>query len=282
VEVGGGLRTYEVAGRAIVDGYGPDEICSGGRGQVLMPWPNRIEGGSYRFEGAELQLALTEAAHGNAIHGLVRWSNWTVSAVTPSSARYALRLHPQPGYPYTLDLTLDYALSERGLEVMAAATNLGARPCPFGYGQHPYLTVGTQTVDAVELEVTARKVFDVNAHGIPGEPVSVNGREDDFNVPKVIGGRLLDTAYTELSRDAQDRAWVRLRDPATNTRVSLWMDGSCDFVQVFSGDTLPVPRRRRGLAVEPMTCAPNAFRSQRGLRVLQPGETTVTRWGITA
>ena len=51
VEVGAGLRTYAIGGREVLDGYAADEMCASGRGQVLLPWPNRIEDGSYEFDG---------------------------------------------------------------------------------------------------------------------------------------------------------------------------------------------------------------------------------------
>jgi aldose 1-epimerase len=51
-------------------------------------------------------------------------------------------------------------------------------------------------------------------------------------------------------------------------------------VQVFTGDTLPAARRRQGLAVEPMTCPPDAFRSGQDLLRLEPGETATRQWGI--
>ncbi len=76
-EVGAGLREFVDGDRAIVDGYPVGEMCSAGRGQTLIPWPNRIDGGRCRFDGADNQLALTEPARGNAIHGLTRWVNWT-------------------------------------------------------------------------------------------------------------------------------------------------------------------------------------------------------------
>ena len=47
--VGAGLRTYSAGGREVLDGYGRDELCPSGRGQLLVPWPNRIEDGSYEF-----------------------------------------------------------------------------------------------------------------------------------------------------------------------------------------------------------------------------------------
>jgi aldose 1-epimerase len=50
---------------------------------------------------------------------------------------------------------------------------------------------------------------------------------------------------------------------------------------LFTGDSLPdASRRRGGLGVEPMTCAPNAFASGDGLRVLEPGESFSAAWGI--
>jgi galactose mutarotase-like enzyme len=72
VEVGGGLRSYSASGLDLVDGYGGDEMSSSGRGQVLIPWPNRLEGGSYEFDGKHHQLPLNEPERRNAIHGLVR------------------------------------------------------------------------------------------------------------------------------------------------------------------------------------------------------------------
>jgi aldose 1-epimerase len=75
VEVGGGLRAYSAGGRELVDGYGAHEMSSSGRGQVLIPWPNRLEGGSYEFDGKHHQLPLNEPERRNAIHGLVAGFN---------------------------------------------------------------------------------------------------------------------------------------------------------------------------------------------------------------
>src|SRR5436309_16036374 len=75
-EVGDTLRTFVAGGREVIDGFGPDEVCSGGRGQLLAPWPNRIRDGAYRFVGHHAQLPLSDPDRHNAIHGLVRWSPW--------------------------------------------------------------------------------------------------------------------------------------------------------------------------------------------------------------
>jgi aldose 1-epimerase len=155
VEVGGGIRTYSVGGRELLDGYGAGEMCSSGRGQVLIPWPNRLQDGSYEFEGRRLQLALTEPEAGNAIHGLVRWASWRVAERSPERVVLEHVLHPQPGYPFSLGLRLEYELSAHGLSVRTTATNLGAAVCPYGAGAHPYLTLGTPTVDALVLRAPA-------------------------------------------------------------------------------------------------------------------------------
>ena len=48
---------------------------------------------------------------------------------------------------------------------------------------------------------------------------------------------------------------------------------------VFTGDPLP-DVARRSLAVEPMTCPPNAFRTGDSVSRLEPGESTASTWGI--
>jgi len=146
VAVGGGLRSFSAGDLEVLDGYPAGEMCHDGRGQLLLPWPNRLAGGTYTFEGENYQLPLSEPAHGNAIHGLVRWANWTVQTRTGESVTMAHRLYPMPGYPFMLDLASTYTLLDDGLEVTLRAVNIGTTPCPFGAGQHPYLRVGTQLV----------------------------------------------------------------------------------------------------------------------------------------
>ena len=143
VEVGGGLRSYSTNGRELVDAYGADEMSSSGRGQILIPWPNRLQDGSYEFDGRRHQLPLNEPERCNAIHGLVRWANWTAAEQGPHRVVMKHVLYPQPGYPFTLGISVEYALSNSGLKVRTTATNLGADPCPYGSGAHPYLTLGT-------------------------------------------------------------------------------------------------------------------------------------------
>ncbi len=278
VEVGGGLREYTVDGVAVVDGYAADEMCGGGRGQTLIPWPNRLAGGRYEFGGETLQLALSEPTRGNAIHGLTRWGNWTVAAQTPSSAVLAHTLHPQPGYPFTLDCRLEYSLSGAGLTVHTVTTNAGNRPCPYGTGAHPYLTVGTDTVDGASLEAPGRRYLPVDEQGIPTGVVDVEGSPYDLRTPRSLDGAILDHCFTDLDRDADGIAAVTLSGP--DRTVRLWLDGSHPYLQVYTGDTLVPARRRQGVGVEPMTCPPDAFRSGDGLIVLEPGQTVTTTWGI--
>ena len=111
-----------------------DQMSGSGRGQVLMPWPNRVRDGRYTFDGTEHQLPLDEVENGNAIHGLVRWVAWTVRERTPERVVMEHQLRPQPGYPFALDLSIEYSLSDDGLAVATEATNVGASACPFGSG----------------------------------------------------------------------------------------------------------------------------------------------------
>ena len=272
VGVGGGLRLYSARGKAVLDGYGRDEICPSGRGQLLLPWPNRIEDGSYEFGGESHQLALDEPGRQNAIHGLTRWAEWTVAEQEPERAVLEHTLHPRPGYPFALALRVEYALAEDGLTVRMEATNIGSRPCPYGAGAHPYLAVEAERVDEVELWVPAETVLESDDRGLPVGKAPVEG-ELDFREPRRIGSTVLDHCFTGLERGADGRA--RARVGAT----TLWVDESWPYLMVFTGDPLP-DVSRRSVAVEPMTCPPNAFRTGESLVVLEPGETHRGSWGI--
>jgi aldose 1-epimerase len=280
VEAGGALRSFTDGELEVIDGYGPDEMCSGGRGQTLAPWPNRVDGGRWSWSGQPLQLALTEPENLNAIHGLVRWRPW--QWVTTSSAAVTLRhrLLPEPGWPWPLDVENSYRLDAAGLTVRTSMTNLAGVPVPVAAGAHPYLHAGTSTVDECHLQVPAEQWLPTDARGIPTGNEPVAGAAHDFRSAARIGSSQLDHAFTDLTRTALGRCEVTLDRPDGH-RTTLWLDDAYRFVQVFTGDTLPdASRRRQGLAVEPMTAPPNALATGDSLVVLQPGETWAGEWGI--
>jgi aldose 1-epimerase len=188
-------------------------------------------------------------------------------------------LYPQPGYPFLLRIRIEYALSRRGLLVRTTATNIGTEICPYGSGAHPYLTLGTATVDGLILQVPARTVLLSDERGLPVRRQAVEGTEYDFRQPKRIGSIKLDHAFTELERDADGLARVKLRDSDREREVFLWVDRSYSYLMLFTGDPLP-DVRRRSLAVEPMTCPPNAFRTGDALIRLEPGASFTGTWGI--
>lgn len=279
VEVGGGLRAYSARGREVLDGYPAEEMCSSARGQCLVPWPNRIRDGSYEFAGLRQQLPLTEPEKHNAIHGLARWANWTIADQAVDSVEMGYLLHPQPGYPHALRLAVAYRLTADGLTVRTTATNVGASACPYGAGAHPYLTVGTPTVDSIVLQAPGRRRLTSDERGIPTGAEPVDASEYDFRAPRPIGKTTLDTAFTDLERDDDGRARVHLAAPDGQIAATLWLDERYRYLMLFTGDPLP-DVNRRSLGIEPMTCAPNAFQSGEGLVTLKPGESFSAAWGI--
>ena len=282
VEVGGGLRTYAVNEVDLIDGYGEDEMGTVARGAPLLPWPNRLQDGRYDFGGATHQTALTEPAKQNAIHGLTRWLNWNAAEHEGDRVLMTLLLHPQDGYPFTLSLAIEYRLSDQGLSVTTSATNAGPQALPYGAGHHPYITVGTNRIDEAILRIPALLRLEVDDRQIPtGRLIPLQGTPFDFVEPRPIGATQLDTAFTSLLPSADGLTRVEMQAPQGSRRLTLWMDAAYRFLLVFTGDTIPqAERRRRGLGVEPMTCAPNAFRSGDGLLVLQPGKSATSKWGL--
>ena len=199
VGFGGGLRRYSVGDESVLDGYSVVAMCGSGRGQLLAPWPNRVQDGSYEFAGESYQLALDEPERRNAIHGLVRWSRWEVVEHEADRAVLEHRLHPTPGYPFTLDLRVEYSLADDGLTVRVEATNVGDEACPYGFGAHPYLAGGDGPVDGLDLRIPAETALISDERSIPIGRQSVDGTELDFRTSKPIGSVQLDHCFTDLS-----------------------------------------------------------------------------------
>ena len=277
-EVGATLRGFSVDGRDVVRGFAAEQTVSGGRGQNLIPWPNRIRDGRYTFGGITQQLVLSEPARHNATHGLARYVPWVLVAKNADAVSNRIRIYPQPGWPGTLEALITHQVSEDGLTVTVEATNVGTTDLPFGYGAHPYLTVGETSVDEVRLTVPAASYLEVDDRLLPVAVSPVDDTIYDLRRGTVLGSVSLDTAMTDLARDPDGR-W-RVSVELGERYAELWGDETMRWMQIFTGG----PNRDWSIAVEPMTCGPDAFNpgpTHGDMKVLTPGETFVGQWGIS-
>jgi aldose 1-epimerase len=284
VEIGGGLRAYRAGGVDVLDPYDPDEFCPGWSGKVLAPWPNRLRDGRYAFGGRPQQLGITEPDRHTAIHGLVGWVPWRPVAQTADSVTVECLVAGQEGYPWPVLLRTEWSVGPDGLRARHEATNVGAEPCPFGLGAHPYLRLGAgcgrgakagggRLVDDLTLRVPANSHLLVDGRLLPIGAAKVAGGKLDYTAPRRIGAAVLNTTFGEVTGEPVVLSTVE-------HTVSVWADASFRWWQVFSSDTLTGDRFRRALAVEPMTCPPDAFRSGRDVVTLEPGQTWTGTWGI--
>lgn len=280
-EVGATLRSYTIDGIELLDGFSKQEMSTAARGQVLCPWPNRISGGKYTFEGADLQLPINEVTLNNAIHGLVRWLNWKLDDHTKSSVTLSVILRPQDGYPFSLHITITYRLKRKRLHITTSSKNVGKLPLPYGFGQHPYFLAD---VDAAYLKLPAKTWLVTNPFLIPINIAPVEGTPFDFRQGKAIGSLQLDTGFTDLIPDANCRSKITLEGTAEGVRrlINLYLDKNYTVVQIFTGDTLPPGQTRRSVAIEPYTCAANAFNNKIGLVVIDPDQTFTHAYVIEA
>jgi len=252
---------------------------------MLAPWPNRVEDGTYSFGGIRAHVPLDEPARRNAIHGLVRWLTWHVDEHTDRSVRLSCELAPQPAYPWRLTIALRYELVDGGLVVEASAENRSPVTAPFGMGAHPYLDAGSRGVDGCVLLLQASRHLRLDARGIPRGSEEIGETRLDFRHGLELAGVRLDDCFTDLglSPDTavpERAAWQAVLSTADGHRSALWADESWPYVMCYTGDTLGPDDRRRGVAIEPMTCPPNALRSGEAVIGIAPGQSWSGTFGI--
>lgn len=276
VEVGAGLLRYRAGGVDVTCTYGDDVLPPKGCGTTLVPWPNRIRGGRYEFGGETQQLPITEPDAGNAIHGLGRWARWTPVTEAADSLTLRLDIVPQKGYPYSVRAEVTYAVHpDAGLVVTLGARNNGTSRAPFGAGSHPYLDTRGHALDDVTLHLPASEALVVDDKQVPVGSRTLTGK-DDYRRGRRLHKERFDAGFTGLET-ANGRGAAQVVTP--DGGAALWFDETFKFLQVFTVDHLT--NGRSGIAIEPMTCAPDAFNSGAGLIVLEPGAAWTGSWGIT-
>jgi aldose 1-epimerase len=281
VTLGATLRTLAQDGSPLIDGFTEAEAIPYARGQLCVPWPNRIRDGVYTWDGVEIQAPLNEVSTRTALHGLVRNCIWEVRSHLPDAVVLGYRLCPQDGYPFLLDFEVSYAVSADGLVCTVSATNVGVDAAPYGFATHPYLSVGEHSIDDCFLQVDAATVVLCDERLLPREVIGVEGTPYDFRASGGLAGLDLDHALTDIRPHADGLSWATLWGPGRAEATSMWWEAaSCRWFQVFTGDKLEGKWHRRGLAAEPMTCPPNAFQTGQDVIRLEPGDESVIRWGI--
>ncbi|WP_438354249.1 aldose 1-epimerase family protein [Microbacterium sp. CJ88] len=290
--VGASVRSLTFDGRDLVVPFDADEVRPAFRGATLAPWPNRVVDGRYRFGGRDLQLPLTEPDRGHALHGLAGWLAFEAIDKGPSHVTLAAEIEPQAGYPWRVSVTATFSLTADGLMQTVTAVNDGPEPAPWGTGPHPYLRAGSSLLDEWSLHLPAAQVLEVTPDRLaPTVLADVESDADrfDFRAPRTIGAARIDHAFTALAADDEGLVTARVTD-ASGSGVAMVWDAACPWVQIHTAD-LPGgadnPLDRLGLAVEPMTCAPDAFNDDAypfdtGLIVIAPGESATARWLIQA
>lgn len=303
--VGATLRSLTHAGRNLVIPFDAEEIRPAYRGANLAPWPNRLADGAYSYNGEHHQVPINEVDRMTALHGLVLWNEWELRAQTSDSVTLGATVEPQAGYPHRLDLAALFELTAAGLHWRITATNLGTGTAPYGVAPHPYLVAGPGTVDTWTLELPAAQILQVTPDRLlPTELANVathDGGYFDFQHPRILGATKVDHAYTALSPATEgslarggadaDGDGVSQSEPETEVRLVAgdgsgvlmrWNPRTLPWVQIHTADTAFPETNRIGLAVEPMTCPPDAFNSGTDLIALGAGEQHEASWVIAA
>lgn len=278
------LRVLQFQGRDLVVPFPEGGPIPDYRGVIAAPWPNRIADGKYTFDGVDHQLPVNEPERGTALHGLAFPLDWTLKESDAGSLTLTCTVGPTAGYPFVLELSARFVLDADGLRTTVTARNAADIAAPYGVCPHPYLVAGSSPLDEWVLEFAADSFLEVTPDRLlPVEVVGVEGHAFDFRSPRAIGTTEIDHAFTDITFDG-GLARLSVRDPAGTgvggSGVGMSWDESCPWLQIHTADKpAPIPGRI-GLAVEPMTCPPDAFNSGTDLIRLEPGAEHRASWSI--
>lgn len=281
--VGATLRVLRRDSTDLIASFPADGIRPAMRGALLVPWPNRTGDGNYEFDGVAHSLVVDDRTTGSALHGLISWLEF--EPVEQSHDRVLLRgvIQPQPGYPWRLRVEVEFTLDDDGLAQEVTVTNLSERRAPAGIGAHPYLlaeAAGAGVADRWILTLPADTVMLTDDRLLPVRETDVAGSDVfDFRASRALAGVVLNHAFTGLTRGHDRIARAAVTD-ADGRGVEISWDERCGWVHVYTADEPVGGHARAAVAIEPMTCPPDAFNSKRDLRILESGESMSAGWRL--
>lgn len=241
---------------------------------IMFPFPGRIPGKTFRWEGKSYELPDLDPL-GNAIHGFAMRRPWRV--VEQSDDRVVGEFHAWRDDPTLKDcwpadsiVRATYTLKKNTLEGTYRIENPGKTPLPFGFGLHPYFRVplGGPSADecVVWLPVTERWVL---KDMLPTGKRRVLPETEAFESGRKYGDLTLDDVFTGLTDNAGITE-ASIQDPGGLAVSIRWR------VEQFRECVVYTPPHREAICIEPLTCAPSAAALaakgiEAGWRVLPPG-----------
>ncbi|MGG7464045.1 aldose 1-epimerase family protein [Plantibacter sp. YIM 135347] len=274
-----GIRELSVGGVSLVESYAEDSISPMGCGIVLVPWPNRVRDGKWELDGVTQQLDVTEASTGNASHGLLRNTGYTAADRADGSVLLTAEVFPQHGYPFHLETSVSYVLTDDGLDVTHRIINRSAAAAPVAVGTHPYLAFGGVPTEDLVLTVDAGSWFETDRQLVPVAEHDVSGTENDLRGGVPVRGMDLNVGLGAVNI-VGGTSRHRLTAP-DGRAVELWADDQFPYLQVYTPHTFPkADGPGVAVAIEPMSAPAGAFNSGQGLRWLAPEESWTLTWGI--
>ena len=239
-------------------------------GKILAPWPNRIKDGKYSFNKKDYQLPVNEVSKNNSLHGLVANSVWEITFQNQSKVILEHLLNQPAVYPGKLQLQVIYEIIESGVEITVLSENVGELSAPYGVSIHTYLVAGASVKNnELFLQIPADQFLEVDAERLlPIKLQPVTGSNFDFINSKKISDLFIDHAFNYSSNYSRS---ISLLDQDRGG-VEMIFDDQSRWIQIHTADRELQADSRMAVAIEPMTCPPDAFNSGIDLIVLEPGK----------
>lgn len=283
-QVGASIRSLKLGQTEFVLSCAPDEIAPLCAGIVMSPWPNRLDGGTWVYEGKTLRVPITIHDQQNANHGLLEFTEYRLVDLSQDSDRASITLaatiYPRLGYPFLIETSVTYELSQAGLTVTHHAKNLSPKSAPYGVGGHPYFQISGVPTESLELTCPAGSYLEVNERQIPTEVKSVAGSRFDLRQGARVDASFLDHGFTDLRRDEDGLARTYLRS-ANGGEIEVWQDAAFKHVVIFTPDFYPTSIGPiYAAAIEPQTMGANALNTGDDLMWLEPNQEFSANWGV--
>lgn len=273
VGYGAGLNRYEIPFKEsyfnLINGYNQKtDFEKLYNSVILAPFPNRIKDGQYAFEGKTYQLPINQVKEQNAMHGLLFDKTFKIESMQTKNNQAYLTLSylykgDADGYPFPFKCKVSYIWNpEQFLNISVSIENTGQTALPAGFGWHPYFTF-PDVVDKLALQLNCTHQYKVDERMIPTMETQTFDGFQNINL-------INETQFDDCFALPQNKTIATtLKDKNNGIELSIILETGkhqYNYIQIYT------PKDRKSIALEPMTCMPDAFNNGEGLWKLQPEE----------